>query len=243
MTRFIVRYRCRLLVGILIGVNLFQIVSWSFGKVLNQPEKVLNQPSHQMDTKNIPFDTKPADELYSEVKVLCWVMISPKSHRTRGILIKNTWGRRCNKLLFMSTIPDPEIDSIALPMKEKITHLWTKTTKAFQFIHDNHFNDFDWFLKADDDTFMIMENVRHMLYQYRPQTALYFGHRMTGNGSLDGFMQGGAYILSRKAVEKFVKLYPTFGKTKGWAEDLYMGEKCLRLLKGINQSLKSFQFL
>lgn len=64
-------------------------------------------------------------------------MIPPKFHHTRGIHIKNTWGRRCNKLLFMSSTHDPEIDSIPLPMDEKITHLWTKTKKAFQFIHDH----------------------------------------------------------------------------------------------------------
>lgn len=219
----LVRYKVNFFIGILIGIVLYQIVVFSRKDIFrcsrcNRAQEVILQG---------PYDVEIADKLFDEVKILCWIMISPNYHRTRGVHIKNTWGRRCNKLLFMSTIHDPELDSIALPMKEKITHLWYKTRKAFQYVHDDKelLNNFDWFLKADDDTFMVMENLRHMLYQYKPQTALYFGQRMTGNDATDGFMQGGAYVLSRKAVQKFVENYPkNCRKKNGWAEDLFMGK-------------------
>ena len=166
-----------------------------------------------------------SDELFHKVKILCWIMISPEFHQTRGVHIKNTWGKKCNKLLFMSSEYDADLGTIVLPeTHEKKNHLWSKTKKSFQFIHDHHLNDYDWFMKADDDTFMIMENVREMLHQYRAQTSLYFGYKMVGNESINGFMQGGSYILSKKAVEKFVKLYPNCRQKDAWAEDLYMGE-------------------
>lgn len=41
-----------------------------------------------------------------------------------------------------------------------------------------------------------------MLYQYRPQTALYIGHRYAVNEI--SYMAGGGYVLSKKALEKFV---------------------------------------
>lgn len=53
---------------------------------------------------------------------------------------------------------------------------------------------------------MILENIRYMLYQYNPKTALYFGHRFAVKFDpydFGSYMAGGGYILSKKALEKF----------------------------------------
>jgi glycoprotein-N-acetylgalactosamine 3-beta-galactosyltransferase len=65
-------------------------------------------------------------------------------------------------------------------------------------------------VKLEDDklmttfSYMVPENIRYLLYQYRPQTALYFGHRYAVEQIPEGYMAGGGYILSKKALEKFV---------------------------------------
>ena len=36
--------------------------------------------------------------------------------------------------------------------------------QAFTYVWENHRDDADWFIKADDDTFVIMENLKwHMI--------------------------------------------------------------------------------
>lgn len=49
-----------------------------------------------------------------------------------------------------------------------------------------------------------MENVRYMLSHYYSKTSLYFGHRYASKYSDSGYMAGGGYILSKKALQKFV---------------------------------------
>lgn len=67
-----------------------------------------------------------------------------------------------------------------------------------------------------------------MLYQYRPETALFFGHRLIPNESdtEEGYMAGGGYVLSRKALIKFaeiVKRDPSYFTPDGAYEDMRMG--------------------
>ncbi|CAG0884007.1 unnamed protein product, partial [Darwinula stevensoni] len=46
---------------------------------------------------------------------------------------------------------DSSLPAIALPVGEGREHLWEKTREAFRYIYQHHFQDADWFFKADDD--------------------------------------------------------------------------------------------
>ena len=54
----------------------------------------------------------------------------------------------------MSSESDPELPAIKLDVVEDRYNLWNKTKNAFTFIYDNHLQEYDWFVKADDDTLL-----------------------------------------------------------------------------------------
>lgn len=109
----------------------------------------------------------------------------------------------------MLNLIDPDLPgSIPLEVGEGRDFLWGKTKAAFQYIYDNHMDDADWFLKADDDSYVIMENLRTMLHQYPADIPIYFGRKfaLPQLGPEQGYMSGGAsYVLSKQAVKRFVE--------------------------------------
>ena len=107
----------------------------------------------------------------------------------------------------MSSESDPELPAIKLDVVEDRYNLWNKTKNAFTFIYDNHLQEYDWFVKADDDTYMIIENLRYLLKDFNSNDPLYFGRKFKLEPNVkQGYMSGGAgYVLSREAVLRLVR--------------------------------------
>jgi glycoprotein-N-acetylgalactosamine 3-beta-galactosyltransferase len=50
-----------------------------------------------------------------------------------------------------------------------------KTKEAFKYVYKKHLNEYDWFMKADDDTYVIVENLRYFLHDKDPKSPTYYG--------------------------------------------------------------------
>jgi hypothetical protein len=116
-----VRHKSEILLfigGFIIGVCLYFIFlySWKSSESDLKFSSEIYTPVFHKNIKNL-YETELADKLRKEVRILCWVFTHPDNHRKKVPHVRNTWGKRCDKLLFMSIQADPEFpDIVALPI-------------------------------------------------------------------------------------------------------------------------------
>ncbi|XP_072308857.1 glycoprotein-N-acetylgalactosamine 3-beta-galactosyltransferase 1-B [Eucyclogobius newberryi] len=179
----------------------------------------LEHPHHKGE------DSRMADELYKKVRILCWVMTRPSNLEKKARHVKATWSRHCNIVVFMSSVDDPDFPTVGLNTKEGRDQLYWKTIRAFQYAYEHHAHEADWFLKADDDTYVIVDNLRWLLANHTPEEPIYFGRRFKPY-TKQGYMSGGAgYVLSREALKRFVEGFKSKTCTHTTSvEDLAMGQ-------------------
>ena len=96
-----------LLIGFVLGILATQLM------VANVPFRVLHHLNDGTTIKRtdvivkttttLATTTAPVEETTKKRdRILCWVATTPKSH-SRAKLVQETWGKRCDKLLFMSS--------------------------------------------------------------------------------------------------------------------------------------------
>lgn len=141
-------------------------------------------------------------------QILCWIMTGPQNLDSRARHIRATWAQRCDTVLYISSI-ESAFPTVGLNVSEGRENLYWKTIRAFQYIHQNYVDQAEWFLKADDDTFVVVENLRLTLSAFNPEEPWYLGRRFFPFVK-QGYMAGGAgYVLSRAALKRFIKGFET----------------------------------
>ncbi|XP_064205583.1 glycoprotein-N-acetylgalactosamine 3-beta-galactosyltransferase 1 isoform X1 [Anguilla rostrata] len=182
-----------------------------------------------LPTEEMPI-LKLTKDHFPKVRVLCWVMTAPKNLQKKALHVRATWTKRCDKVLFMSS-EETEFPTVGLNVTEGRDQLYWKTIRAFQYIHKTHLDDADWFLKADDDTYVVLDNLRYLLSKYDSDRPIYFGRRFRPFVQ-QGYMSGGAgYVLSKEALRRFVEGFRV-GKCTHFSsiEDMALG-KCMETME------------
>ena len=114
------------------------------------------------------------------------ILTSKKSIKTKGRTVVNAWAKKCDnyKLVALVTNTDEshinnsnniitntnnirtEIDDVLQPPGLAIdaySKLTDKVFLTFMYLQRKFLNKYDWFLKADDDTFIFVDHLREFL--------------------------------------------------------------------------------
>lgn len=94
-------------------------------------------------------------------RLLCWIPTHPNATQ-RARAVYQTWGQRCNKIVFTSTADDEELPVARLELDHEESHqkLPSKVKPSWIYIYDNFYTQADWFMKADDDTYVVVDNMK-----------------------------------------------------------------------------------
>lgn len=114
---------------------------------------------------------------------------------------------------------------------ENYSLLTDKVFRTLKYVYKAYGN-YDWYLKADDDTFIFMDHLRLFLKDKNPRDPINFGHNWNAQVE-QGYESGGAgYILSNEALKRIGSVLNdnySFCQNTG-TEDIDVA-RCLRKLK------------
>ncbi|CAG0902423.1 unnamed protein product [Darwinula stevensoni] len=154
-----------------------------------------------------------------EPKVACMVVTTPKYHMLRAVHVMATWGRHCNWIVFLTSKRDPLLREVIITPSEDENYdrLWWKVSHGFKMVHSKYLDMADFFVKADDDTYIVMENLKHFIMAkdlMGLEEPLYMGLHLFPLPNYEslkkdlpkGFFSGGnGYILNKAALDLLVK--------------------------------------
>eukprot|EP00054_Salpingoeca_dolichothecata_P002594 m.23271 g.23271 ORF g.23271 m.23271 type:complete len:524 (-) comp13124_c0_seq1:22-1593(-) len=189
------------------------------------PQLWFSLPSHSDEASVDAFieqlqtrQLKPSKKSKVGGKLFCWVLTMPKSHNSSAKSVQETWVPGCDEHLFMSSGSSAhlQVHDVSLSGPESRDMIWEKTLKAWRHTAEKYLHKFDWFLKADDDTFVMTDNLRSFLSKFNASLPYYFGHQFKTEGVRYN-SGGGGYVLSRAALQLLMANASAF--TDGIAED------------------------
>jgi glycoprotein-N-acetylgalactosamine 3-beta-galactosyltransferase len=161
--------------------------------------------------------------------VLCWTLTCDKNLQKKAIHVQATWAKRCNVHIFVSDTENKSFPAIGNDFLLGREHLTAKTMFAFDYIYKHHRDDADWFMKTDDDTYVVVENLRYFLSQHDPNDPVYFGHHFDKFFEQGYYSGGGGYVLSRAALDRFGKRKEDDCVKDLGSEDKKMGQCMVKL--------------
>jgi len=160
MTRSI--QKCKIKIFLVITILLFPLY-------LLTNQYILRVPIH-VDMQNY---SNP------EIRIYCFILTSPQYFDTRARAVNLTWAPRCDKFSFISEYSNDTKGLPIAPIPNLLSgrqHLTQKTTLALHYLYENFLNDYDWFVKADDDTYLFVENLKSFLKEQNTSEPITFGY-------------------------------------------------------------------
>ena len=156
-----------------------------------------------------------AKYLMHRIKIFCWVKYDQASSHSKSTnfypteetfykTIMATWGRKCTKIVFFTNRASDNLnEEHFVLLNTNDLQSWFSSYKSIQTICEKYnLYDYDWFLKVEEDTFIIMENLLYFLAVFDSTLPYYFGYLYGSTASLIYNVAGPGTVLSQAAMKR-----------------------------------------
>ncbi|CAH1989397.1 unnamed protein product [Acanthoscelides obtectus] len=227
----------KVFVGILIGILASHLSNTRFCK--NGEKRKDSRPLQLLGVENM--------RAFNKNLLFVGVMTAAKYLDTRAKSVYDTWASEVSgKVMFFSSEGSysDHVPLVALPFVDDSYPPQRKSFMMLKYIHDHYADQYEWFLRADDDVYMRTDKLEELLRSVDSRKPWFIGQTGRGNNeefgqlSLDSdenFCMGGpGIILSRETLKRVAphlefclqELYTTH-------EDVELG-RCVRKYAGIS---------
>ena len=182
--------------------------------------------------------------------IFCIILTQLKNLDTKAKAVYTSWAHQCTDYRFISLAPGHNLTTDRIDTQHNNSFKLLKPEGLYNDTYRNltykvllAFEDvfqirphFDWYLKADDDTFIFYDNLHDFLSTKNPSIPVTFGYDFN---KYDGYHSGGAgYLVSNEAMSRLVTSWRTMMETDKkfvpW-EDIYVA----RLLRKVGTQMQS----
>jgi hypothetical protein len=205
-----------------------------------------NSSSDSTELRNVASKLPPP-------RIFCMIFTTQNSFRKKATAVYQTWANKCDSLKFVFKMTNefklnkseensvqlediydpPEVNSL-----DKYNDLTIKVYSTIKHLYKTRVTGFDWYLKADDDSFVFFDNLRKFVADKNPSKSVTYGYDLRHKDYV--YHQGGAtYLMSKKAFHRIgAKLNYNFKScpnSNNGNEDIDVAT-CLRKLRVRNGS-------
>ena len=95
------------------------------------------------------------------------MVLAIHKERSQMLGILRTWGQQCDRVMFFADFDDASIGALHVRAEHEgsADSLINKMSRGVRIVSTLFGSSYDWFVKADTDSFFIIENLRHFLLQ------------------------------------------------------------------------------
>lgn len=187
--------------GFICGMAISRYIMGSFGIGCRQSYFI----HPKINVENIHSGYRHGNEIPKSSKIYIGMMSSAKYLSTRVQRNVDTWAQKGGWKIDVFTSPglsqlrvpkDLNLDIITLPgVDDNAYPPQKKSFMLLRYMHDYHINDYDWFVRADDDSYTDFPRLERLLNKLNSSLPIFLGSPGFGMDEDDGIEEGMRYLM------------------------------------------------